>query len=63
MDGVAPSNDTIADQSYPLCNDFYAAIRQDSAADSPERKVYAWLSTEAGYQCIEKAGYVAVTEN
>lgn len=63
VDGVAPSNDTIADQSYPLCNDFYAAIRQDSAADSPERKVYAWLSTEAGYQCIEKAGYVAVTEN
>lgn len=63
VDGVAPSNDTIANQSYPLCNDFYAAIRQDSAADSPERKVYAWLSTEAGYQCIEKAGYVAVTEN
>lgn len=63
VDGVAPSNDTIADQSYPLCNDFYAAIRQDSAADSPERKVYAWLLTEAGYQCIKKAGYVAVTEN
>ena len=60
VDGVAPSNDTIADQSYPLCNDFYAAIRQDSAADSPERKVYDWLSTDAGYQCIEKAGYVAV---
>ncbi len=60
VDGVTPSNDTIADQSYPLCNDFYAAIRQDSAADSPERKVYDWLSTDAGYQCIEKAGYVAV---
>ena len=60
VDGVTPSNDTIADQSYPLCNDFYAAIRQDSAADSPERKVYDWLSTDAGYACIEKAGYVAV---
>ena len=60
VDGVTPSNDTIADQSYPLCNDFYAAIQQDSAADSPERKVYDWLSTDAGYQCIEKAGYVAV---
>ncbi len=60
VDDVTPSNDTIADQSYPLCNDFYAAIRQDSADGSPERKVYDWLSTDAGYACIEKAGYVAV---
>ena len=60
VDGVTPSNETIADQSYPLCNEFYAAILQDSAADSPERKVYDWLSTDAGHACIEKNGYVAV---
>ena len=60
VDGVPPSNETIADQNYPLCNEFYAAIRQDSAADSPERKVYDWLSTDAGHACIEKSGYVAV---
>ena len=30
VDGVTPSNETIADQSYPLCNEFYAAILQDS---------------------------------
>ena len=59
VDGVTPSNHTIADQSYPLCNEFYAAIRQDSAADSPERKVYDWLSTDAGRACVEKSGYVA----
>ena len=63
VDDVTPSNDTIADQSYPLCNDFYAAIRQDSAADSAERAVYDWLSIDAGYACIEKAGYVVVKEN
>ena len=60
VDGVTPSNETIADQSYPLCNEFYAAILQDSATDSPERKVYDWLSTDAGHACIEKSGYVAV---
>ena len=60
VDGVTPSNDTIADQTYPLCNEFYAAVRQDSAADSPERKVYDWLGTDAGRACIEKSGYVAV---
>ena len=60
VDDVTPSNETIADQSYPLCNEFYAAVRQDSGADTPERKVYDWLSTDAGRACIEKSGYVAV---
>ena len=60
VDGVAPSNETIADQNYPLCNEFYAAILQDSAADSPERRIYEWLSTDAGRSCIERSGYVAV---
>ena len=60
VDGVTPSNHTIADQSYPLCNEFYAAILQDSAADSPERRIYEWLSTDAGRSCIERSGYVAV---
>ena len=59
VDGVTPSNETIADQSYPLCNEFYAAILQDSAAD-PERRIYEWLSTDAGRSCIEHSGYVAV---
>ena len=37
-----------------------AAILQDSAADSPERRIYEWLSTDAGRSCIERSGYVAV---
>ena len=40
------------------CNDFYAVIRPDAAADSPERQLYDWLDTEAGQACIKKAGYV-----
>ena len=58
VDGVMPSNDTLADGSYPLCNDFYAVIHPDAAADSPERRLYNWLDTDAGLQCIRKAGYV-----
>ena len=58
VDSVMPSNDTLADGSYPLCNDFYAVIRPDAAADSPERQLYDWLDTEAGQACIKKAGYV-----
>lgn len=60
VDGVVPSNESIAAQSYPLCNEFYAAIRQDAAPDAPERQVYDWLSTDAGRSCITRSGYVAV---
>lgn len=59
VDGVMPSNDTLADESYPLCNEFYAVVRASAAADSPERILYDWLSTEAGVECIRKSGYVA----
>ena len=58
VDGVTPSNDTLADGSYPLCNDFYAVIHPDAAADSPERRLYDWLDTADGIACIQKAGYV-----
>ena len=60
VDDVTPSNNTIADESYPLCNEFYAVIHPDAAADSPERILYDWLDTEAGQDCIKKSGYVAV---
>ena len=59
VDGVTPGNDTIADESYPLCNEFYAVVHADAAPDSPQRKVYDWLDTDEGRRCIEKAGYVA----
>ncbi len=58
VDGVTPGNDTLADGSYPLCNDFYAVIHPDVAADSPERRLYDWLDTADGIACIQKAGYV-----
>ena len=58
VDGVTPSNDTLADGSYPLCNDFYAVIHPDAAADSPECRLYDWLDTADGIACIQKAGYV-----
>ena len=60
VDGVEPSNDTIASEKYPLCNEFYAVLHADAAADSPERRLYDWLDTDAGQDCIQKSGYVAV---
>ncbi len=59
VDGVQPSNETIANQTYPLCNEFYAVIQASAPADSPARKLYDWLDTDAGKACITKSGYVS----
>ena len=48
VDGVTPGNDTIADESYPLCNEFYAVVHADAAPDSPSgRSTTGWIPTRA----------------
>ena len=58
VDGIAPSDETIADQTYPLLNPFYVAIRADEPEGSPARQLRDWLLTEEGMQIIAEAGYI-----
>ncbi len=57
IDGVHPTDETIADGSYPLANNTYIVLRKDTPADSPARKMAEFMLTEAGQQCVELAGY------
>lgn len=63
VDGVLPSNETIADGSYPLLNEYYVVIRADEAEDSPARQLRDWILTEEGRNAILKAGYIPISEN
>jgi phosphate transport system substrate-binding protein len=56
--GVQPSTQSLTDGTYPYTNDFYAVIRSDAPADSPARKVLAWLLSEDGRKAVADAGYV-----
>lgn len=58
VDGAAPSAATIGDETYPLTNEFYAAIRADAAPGSPARKLYDWLCGPEGGNAVRAAGYV-----
>ncbi len=58
VDGVMPSDETIADGSYPLLNEYYVVIRADEPADSPARQLRDWIVGEEGKAAIEKAGYI-----
>lgn len=58
VDGAKPSSDTISVGDYPFVNDFYAVIRKDAAADSPERRLFDWIQGEEGQALINLEGYV-----
>ncbi len=57
IDGVAPTDETIADGSYPLSNNTYVVLRKDSPEGSPERKMAEFMLSEIGQLCVEQAGY------
>ena len=57
IDGVMPTDETIADGTYPLSNNTYVVLRKDEPKDSPARKMAEFMLTEAGQVCVENAGY------
>ncbi len=58
INGVYPTDDSIADGSYPLSKIVYAIFRSDEPADSNVRKLVEWLRTEEGQKAVEAGGYV-----
>lgn len=57
IDGVLPSDETIANGSYPLSGYNYAVIRADAPKDSPARKMVEFMLSEVGQTCVHNAGY------
>jgi phosphate transport system substrate-binding protein len=60
VNGVEPSTETITSGAYPFVNDFYAVIRADAPADSPERILFDWMLTENGQNLVAHEGYATV---
>ena len=60
INGVMPSDATIASGEYPLSKIVYAVYRSDEPADSPVRKLCNWLLTEEGQEAVVAGGYTAV---
>ena len=58
VDGIEPSNETIASGQYPYVNDFYVVIRKDAVPDSPERVLYNWIVSEQGKELARRENYV-----
>lgn len=60
VDGVYPTDETIADGSYPLAGYNYAVVRADAPADSIARRMVDFLLSPQGQQCVQNAGFGAL---
>ena len=58
IDGIEPSDDTIANGTYPLINPSYAIINANTPEDSPVRDILKWLVSPSGQETAREAGYV-----
>ena len=59
VNGVKPTNDTIASGKYPFVNDFYVVIPKNLPEDAPVRVLYNWIISEQGKELVKKENYVA----
>ncbi len=57
VDGVHPTEETIADGSYPLAGYNYVVYRADEPADSPARRLADFLRSPDGQRCVASAGF------
>jgi len=62
IEGVEPTDATIADGSYPLINYYFSVIPEDAEENSPTRILFDWLRSADGQALLESQGYVPVGE-
>ena len=60
VEGIAPSDETIGNGTYPLINPSYCIFDADTPENSMVRTIAAWLTSDAGKAVAREAGYVPI---
>lgn len=60
INGVYPTDDSIADGSYPLSKIVYAIYRKDEPQNSTVRQLVNWLKTDEGQKAVMAGGYTGI---
>lgn len=58
FEGIAPSEESIADGSYSLTDGYYAVIRSDLPKGHSARSIINWLKCDDGKAVIKKMGLI-----
>ncbi|WFA09043.1 substrate-binding domain-containing protein [Tissierella sp. Yu-01] len=57
-EGVAPTEESIADGSYSLADGYYAVIRSDLPEEHDARSIIKWLKSDEGKDAISNLNYI-----
>ena len=60
INDVYPTDETIADGTYPLSKIVYAIYRKDEKENSTVRQLVNWLLTEEGQKAVVAGGYTGI---
>lgn len=60
VDGVAPSKESLKENTYPFVSSIYAAIRETENQESMAYKLFQLLFTKSGADMIDESGYIAI---
>ena len=60
INNVYPTDDTIANGTYPLSKIVYAIYRKDEPENSNTRKLVKWLLTQEGQETVTAGGYTCI---
>ena len=60
IDGVAPTEENIANGSYPFTVDFYAVTTPEGLENPHTRELINWIISPQGQRLVEKTGYTRV---
>ena len=58
FEGVAPTEESIADGSYTLTDGYYAVVRSDLSKDHSARSIIEWLGSQDGINAIRQLGLI-----
>ena len=58
INDIMPSDETIANGTYPIINPSYVIIDAKTPADSPLRDIIKWITSEKGQYIGRQQGYV-----
>lgn len=56
--GVAPTEESLKNGSYPLTDGYYAVLRKDTPEEAPARKLLAWFQSESAARTIRGNGFL-----
>ena len=62
IDGVQPTDETIADGTYPLAGYNYVVLRADEPENSPARRLAEYMVSAAGQQVVSNAGFLPLAD-